>query len=206
MTGTPTTETGATEIRSADGIERAIGRAIRAARKAAQLPMTELAARCGISQPYLSQLENGKASPSIHTLYRIANTLGLTPQDLLPGSTDDPVVSRRGAGPATPIEDRPDAAVARVLVGSPGRSLQVQEVTVQPNQDLGGWFEHTGEEFVFMLAGAIDVEFQNGRREHLDRGDTIWYLATQPHRWSLSGARPATILVASATNSAGKAH
>jgi transcriptional regulator with XRE-family HTH domain len=197
---------GAETAQAADDIEMAIGRAIRAARKAAKLPMTEIAARCGISQPYLSQLENGKASPSIHTLYRIANTLGLTPQDLLPGSTDEPVVSRLGEGPATPIEDRPDAALARVLVGSPGRSIQVQEVTVEANQDLGGWFDHTGEEFVYMISGAIDVEFQNGRREHLGPGDAMWYLATQPHRWSLAREQAAKVLVVSATGGAGRAH
>jgi transcriptional regulator with XRE-family HTH domain len=40
-----------------------VGAATRARREAAGLSMRDLAARSGVSQPFLSQIENGQASP-----------------------------------------------------------------------------------------------------------------------------------------------
>jgi transcriptional regulator with XRE-family HTH domain len=179
-------------------IERAIGAAIRSARLASGLSMTALAEQCGVSQPYLSQLEHGKGSPSINTLYKIANALGVSPQDLLPDETDDVVVIRRGSRPATPIEDRPDAALARVLHGAPEALLQVQEVTVEPDQFLGGYFDHEGEEMLYVLEGSISVEIGARPRSELEAGDAVWYVATLPHRWTRLGDSPARMLVVSA--------
>jgi transcriptional regulator with XRE-family HTH domain len=179
-------------------IERAIGAAIRAARLASGLSMTALAEQCGVSQPYLSQLEHGKGSPSINTLYRIANALGVSPQDLLPDETDDVVVIRHDSRPATPIEDRPDAALARVLHGAPEALLQVQEVSVEPDQFLGGFFDHDGEEMVYVLEGSISVEIGGRPPAALEAGDAVWYAATLPHRWTRLGDAPARMLVVSA--------
>ena len=184
---------------ASDVIERAIGAAIRSARLAAGLSMTALAEQCGVSQPYLSQLEHGKGSPSINTLYKIANALGVSPQDLLPDETDDVVVIRRDSRPATPIEDRADAALARVLHGAPEALLQVQEVTVNPDQYLGGFFDHEGEEMLYVLDGAVSVEIGTRPPTELEVGDAVWYAATLPHRWTRVGDRPARMLVVSAT-------
>lgn len=183
---------------TSDVIERAIGAAIRSARLASGLSMTALAEQCGVSQPYLSQLEHGKGSPSINTLYKIANALGVSPQDLLPDETDDVVVIRRDSRPATPIEERPDAALARVLHGAPEALLQVQEVTVDPDQYLGGFFDHEGEEMLYVLEGAISVEIGTRPATALDAGDAVWYAATLPHRWTRLGDSPARMLVVSA--------
>ncbi|MBX6387993.1 MAG: helix-turn-helix domain-containing protein [Frankia sp.] len=185
---------------------RAIGTAIRAARRRAGIPMTVLAERAGVSQPYLSQLENGRNNPSIQTLYRIANALELSPQDLLPADPAAVVISRAGSGGGTPIEERPDAAIARVLVAAPGKVIQAQEVTAEPGDFLGDFFEHDGEEFVYLLAGEIIVELDAGRSERLLPGDSIWYAATTPHRWRSVGTETARILVLSAAVPRGRPH
>jgi quercetin dioxygenase-like cupin family protein/lambda repressor-like predicted transcriptional regulator len=175
---------------------RAIGTAIRAARRRAGIPMTVLAERAGVSQPY----------PSIQTLYRIANALELSPQDLLPADPAAVVISRAGSGGATPIEERPDAALARVLVAAPDKVIQAQEVTAEPGDFLGDFFEHDGEEFVYLLAGEIVVELDAGRSERLRPGDSIWYAATTPHRWRSVGTETARILVLSAAVPRGRPH
>lgn len=180
-------------------IERAIGGAIRSARRAAGLSMTALARDCGLSQPYLSQLENGKASPSISTLYRIANALDVSPQELLPDGDDEVVVVPSGSRPARPIEERAEAALASVLLGTPNTLLQIQEVTVEPHQDLGAFFEHDGEEFVYVLGGVIEVEVGGRPPVRLETGDGIWYRSSIPHRWTRVGDGGARMLVVSAT-------
>ena len=53
------------------------GQRLRSLREKSQLSTRALAARAGISQPYLSQLERGLSSPSMVTTYRLAEALGV---------------------------------------------------------------------------------------------------------------------------------
>ena len=52
-----------------------LGRIIRAQRELAELPMRQLAAAVGISNPYLSQIERGLRAPSEAVLNAIATSL-----------------------------------------------------------------------------------------------------------------------------------
>jgi transcriptional regulator with XRE-family HTH domain len=62
---------------------RFLGRAIRVLRAERGLERKELAARCGISYPYLSEIESGKKRPSSQALRAIAEALGVPPHELL---------------------------------------------------------------------------------------------------------------------------
>ena len=62
-----------------------MGRAIKERRLGQPFTLVELAERAGLSQPFLSQVENGRAQPSMASLYRIASALGTTPQALFGG-------------------------------------------------------------------------------------------------------------------------
>lgn len=61
-----------------------VGISIRKARLQAQLSQEELAARAEINRTYLSQLENGRSSPTHKVLEKIAQALGLDTAALLP--------------------------------------------------------------------------------------------------------------------------
>jgi len=61
-----------------------IGPYIRAARLRAHLSQEELAARAGINRTYLSQLENGRSSPTLEVLAKIALALGMETGSLIP--------------------------------------------------------------------------------------------------------------------------
>jgi transcriptional regulator with XRE-family HTH domain len=55
-----------------------LGEIIRRQRELAELPMRQLAAMVGISNPYLSQIERGLRAPSEHVLHAIAASLRTT--------------------------------------------------------------------------------------------------------------------------------
>lgn len=55
-------------------------------RKKADLTQKELADKCGVSRPLIIGFELGDRSPSLTTLYRLADVLGCSAADLL----DDP--------------------------------------------------------------------------------------------------------------------
>lgn len=53
------------------------GQVLRQARAQRGLDQAELARRAGTSQAYVSRIERGVVSPSVHTLTRLLNALGL---------------------------------------------------------------------------------------------------------------------------------
>lgn len=67
---------------SEQALQRALGQVIRDRRKALGLTLAELARRTGVSLGYLSQIELGKNSASIETLYRVALGLRVRLADL----------------------------------------------------------------------------------------------------------------------------
>lgn len=66
---------------SASELQRQIGDKIRELRKAQHLTLAQLAERTGLSVGFLSQIELGKNSASVETLYRLARALGVEPGD-----------------------------------------------------------------------------------------------------------------------------
>jgi DNA-binding NtrC family response regulator len=67
---------------SEDALKQALGNAIRERRKALTLTLAQMAQRTGVSLGYLSQIELGKNSASIETLYKISLGLGIKMAEL----------------------------------------------------------------------------------------------------------------------------
>jgi transcriptional regulator with XRE-family HTH domain len=90
-----------------------LGARLRDERQKAGMSLRELARRLGVSPSFVSQIENGKASPSVATLYSIAQVLG-TSIDSLFGheATAEAAPASSGGGPAVTV-------VSRSALGSP---------------------------------------------------------------------------------------
>jgi len=63
---------------------RGVGERVRAARDAAGLTLAQLSERAAIAVPHLSRLEAGPHLPTLKTVKRVADALGVTVCDLLP--------------------------------------------------------------------------------------------------------------------------
>jgi transcriptional regulator with XRE-family HTH domain/mannose-6-phosphate isomerase-like protein (cupin superfamily) len=59
-----------------------VGEGLRAHREEAGMSLRELARRVGVSPSLISQIEHGKATPSVGTLYAIVSTLGVSLDEL----------------------------------------------------------------------------------------------------------------------------
>ncbi|MGV8872821.1 MAG: helix-turn-helix domain-containing protein [Rhodococcus sp. (in: high G+C Gram-positive bacteria)] len=89
---------------------RGLGQRLRQERSAAGLSLRELARRVKVSPSFISQVELGRAKPSIGTLYSIASELGLSLDDVMDRSTtarsaDDDVITGLSQPDATSIAD-----------------------------------------------------------------------------------------------------
>src|SRR5689334_23926403 len=61
-----------------DAVSVNIGERLRELREAHNISMRALAAKSGLSANALSMIERGKASPSVSTLYKLAEALGVS--------------------------------------------------------------------------------------------------------------------------------
>ncbi|MBA8958362.1 helix-turn-helix domain-containing protein [Rhodococcus opacus] len=172
----------------------AIGTAIRSARRDAGLTLRDVAAKTGLSQPFLSQAENGHSVPSVMNLHRVARVLGTTAHALLEQGARTPTSLVRGReGRRFALSD---GAVLR-FCSTGVRAMEPNEVTAQPGSQAGEHTEHAGEEFIYVIDGSIRVEVGVEESYVLDRGDTLYYPATVPHRWFNDAAEPARFLITS---------
>lgn len=193
-----------TEVHGPEGVpgesERELalraGAAIRAIREKSGLSMREVATRAGISQPFLSQIERGQSMPSMITVYRLAETLAVTPGDLLPTSSESKVtVVRQNEGRMLPVAHRPDAALGRVLVLTPDERLQIVEYRIERDQYIGEWFQTPGILAVYMMSGMLDIVVDGVGTFRIGPGDLITHPSPLRHRWLLVDNQPADALL-----------
>ncbi|WP_298767343.1 helix-turn-helix transcriptional regulator [uncultured Polaribacter sp.] len=59
-------------------LQLAIGRRIKKLREQRDIPQQDLAAKCNLEKSNLSRLEAGGTNPTIYTLQRIADNLGVS--------------------------------------------------------------------------------------------------------------------------------
>lgn len=84
-----------------DEISLRTGRAVKRHRQAAGLSLRMLAARSGISSSMISDIERGAKSPTVVTVVRLAEALGVTAASLIdggPGTASRIRILRRGEG------------------------------------------------------------------------------------------------------------
>jgi transcriptional regulator with XRE-family HTH domain len=180
----------------ADPIRAAVGVSIRRARLASGMSMRDFATRSGLSQPFVSAVERGISTPSIATLYWMAEVLGMEPSNLLPSYPTGGVdVIRAGEGQLVPSSDRPGSAMGRVLLADPERRLEIYEYVIDAGDDLDVWYDHPGDVVLHLIEGRLRVEFASRPAVELGTGDSIVHPGAVPHRWSVIDAGPVRLFL-----------
>jgi transcriptional regulator with XRE-family HTH domain len=172
--------------------ETGLGRALRAARHARGLTLTEVATAAGLSQPFLSQLELGRSRPSMRSLHRIAVALGTTQQALL-ASASGPVAPVRAAGaPLVGIGTGGENGGARLLLHEPS-GVDVTEFVGLP-REFEEYFAHPRGELVYVARGTVEVDV-DGALSTLHARDTLTYPGGAEHRYRQVSEETCVVLV-----------
>ena len=131
-----------------------LGQAIRERRLARSLTLVALASEVDLSQPFLSQVENGRARPSMMSLYRIAHALGTTPQAFFGGPLGDlstPALLRSEDARVVEVTETPAESSCHLLLAGEA-PFHVLGFDGLPSEYLDYW-EHDGFEAVFVISG-----------------------------------------------------
>jgi transcriptional regulator with XRE-family HTH domain len=153
-----------------------VGRETRRWRLSRGLTLAQVGDRCGLNVGYLSQIETGKAVPSLEALAAIAAALDVPPAWLLLDSQTPPRVVLSGE---RPCRDGPGSVTVTEVDGGTSRDVSILEVTVPPGHSTGV-HAHRGDEHHLVLAGRWRMA-QGDHEYELGPGDYIAWDPTVPH-------------------------
>ncbi|NTZ84725.1 cupin domain-containing protein [Burkholderia metallica] len=169
-----------------------LGNKIRSLRQRLKLTLDETATTAGISKPFLSQVERGRATPSITSLVRIARALGVTMQYFIDTPTEARSVCRGDALRYFQFANSA-SSFARLTNLVDGRKLDAILVRIPAGQSPSEVTTHAGEEFLYVMRGRVVLTLEDCTFM-LSAGDTAHYESTMPHAWHNTADEDAVIV------------
>jgi transcriptional regulator with XRE-family HTH domain len=156
-----------------------LGPKLRRLRKKTGLGVVEAARKAKISAGFLSAIELSRANPSVATLHRLAAAYGATVLDFF----DLPKQSSRLVRPKDrrAIQTQSGVRIEHLSMGA--RQLESQLFRVQPGAGSDGSYSHQGEEFIYMIAGTLEIWLDELKCHTLHARDSFWFESTVGHRW-----------------------
>lgn len=170
-------------------ITAAVANNVRAQRAHRQMTLDDLAARSGVSRGMLVQVEQGRTNPSINTLTRIADALGVTVARMVEVS-DTPVVRVVGAADVVTFPHG-RASSARLLVGTDAPSiLELWDWRLAPGEHHDGDAHPPGtREMLTVLEGELTLSVY-GVSHVVAVDDAVVFSADRPHKYANQGKIP----------------
>jgi transcriptional regulator with XRE-family HTH domain len=164
-------------------LEMDIGGRIRSLRQANHLTLKQLAERVGCSDAYLSQLENGRGSPSIASLKKIADALQTKITDFFVEHQDDEPVVMHPHERVTLSLDRWNARINSLVRNPANKRMHPFLTTIEPGGGSEGLYSHVGEEFGLVLKGELEIDL-DGTVYRVKENESFYYNSSDPHCWT----------------------
>ncbi|WP_145743536.1 helix-turn-helix domain-containing protein [Variovorax beijingensis] len=174
-----------------------IGAQVRALRMAAEMSGGELAKTSGISASMLSRIERGLVSPSVETLERLAQGLGVPTSRFFGDQARRTDFCHVRAGQGVLVDRIGAVADYRYeLLGhllSGNLFVEPYLVTLLPGADPYVTFQHPGLKFLYFLSGEVSYRY-GGRTAEVRAGDSLLFDATALHGIEAIQTQPVSYL------------
>ena len=194
-----TTDEAVEAYETADPHPIELGRRIKMLRVSRGLTLKDLEERGGISATHVSEIERGKASPTVGALSRIALALAVRPATLVEPRTL-PLVSVTRAETRERRRIFWDKAYLSSVSGpthgvSFGALLMRLPITTRPpTRGERVWHHHEGEEWLTVLSGQVEVHIDSDVHA-LRTGDALHFRSEIPHAYVNSASEQALLFV-----------
>lgn len=176
-------------------------RAIRQARLSQGLSLRALSARAGLPYSTLSKLENGKMALTYDKMIRLAQALNLDLQDIITDSNPASAPAGVGRRSVTRAGEERDAESERHVHHYPAADLLgkmmipiIIDVQARSVEELGGLVRHSGEEYLYVLKGTMELHSDLYAPLPLGPGDSIYFDSGMAHGYVRTSAGPCTVL------------
>ncbi len=174
-----------------------IGAKVKEHRQARKYTLEGLGQRTGLSRSFLSKLENGKVSPSVPTLLKVAQALNTTIGEILDGLTqadEESLVTVRASQRRVQVRGGSSFGYGYERLANRKDSVfEVFVVRFTRDRKPPNPFVHPGHEFDYVLSGEIEL-VHGDQRLVLDAGDSVYYDSSIPHFCIARGSKEAVVL------------
>lgn len=163
---------------------KTIGEKLKKSRNDKNISLRELAAKVELSASFLSQIEQGKASPSIENLKKIANSLDVKVGYLIDEEEDlERNVQFLRSEEIRYAESKGSNTKLSLLVNLREKNIEPIMYEIAPNGESGkDFYSHAGEEFVYIIEGELEVYIED-TTYHLRKGDMLYFKSNIRHRF-----------------------
>ena len=181
------------------GKPTSVGERVRRVREEKNLTLEDVAERTGLDSEYLDRIETEQVSPPLGALIRIAKALDMKLGRFISTGEVKPftvvrkderrVISRYTSAQ----EDQYGYTYESLAPDKKDRHMEPFVVTLVPSKARTDVSSHAGQEFIYVLEGAMEVTLED-HTEVLHPGDSIYYDSSVPHLVTCHGDQQAVIL------------
>ena len=167
-----------------------IGERIKKKRNEKGFSLRELAGKVDLSASFLSQIEQGKASPSIENLKKIANYLEVKVSYLIE-EEDEALGSFHIKKEDRKYVESIDSKTSIALLTSSKIEKNMEPIMyeIKPGGESGrGFFNHNGEEFIYIVERTLDIYIED-QLTTLNEGDSFYFKCSLNHRFKNNGKK-----------------
>jgi transcriptional regulator with XRE-family HTH domain len=178
------------------------GIALRAARIEQGLTLRALAARIGMPFSTLSKLENGKMAMTYDKLVRLAQGLGVDIGSLVSApALSEPAPAAVGRRSVSRAGKWSDASSERYRHHYPAADLLgkmmvpiIIDVQARSIGEFGGLVRHAGEEYLYILTGAMELHSDLYAPLFLAQGDSVYFDSGMAHAYVRVSEEPCRVV------------
>ena len=162
-----------------------MGKRIKKQRESLGFQMNELSTKIGVTPSLISQIESGKAYPSIVTLKKVAEALHTTVGELIGENEDldhNPLLK---PGERRFVKKNNNGASLHMLsYHDPSKQIEPYLIQFNKNSNSEGIMTSNfpGQEFCYVLKGSFEAVV-NKEQYNLNDGDGFYFNSNQPHQF-----------------------
>ena len=181
------------ELYKNDALSVNVGPRLRELRSERNLSIRALARKSGLSANALSMIEREKTSPSVSTLYKLADAMGVPITTFFGKDVEQDSIVFRKADERTRVPFQRgtwEGLGGENFIGH----MEPFVLTLESGANSGPHtMGHTGHEFVICLRGELEYQVE-GKYYNLEAGDSLMFSARLRHRWRNVGGNVTNVL------------
>jgi transcriptional regulator with XRE-family HTH domain len=176
-----------------------IGVKLRHARQVLGLSLEELGARIGLTEGYLSKIENDRATPSMAALHRLVQALGINMNAMfgtLQHDASEVFVLRRNDRQRMETGHRRSGnhvVLEQLVPSGPEYLLQINIHVIEVGGGSLELISHKGQEFGYVLEGSLELLVETNVVA-LEAGDAFYFNSELGHGYRNTGSATVRIL------------
>ncbi|PTX55984.1 XRE family transcriptional regulator [Litoreibacter ponti] len=175
-----------------------LGARVRELRKARDWTLEQAAREAGLARSTLSKIENEQMSPTFELMKKLAEGLGIGMPQLFTPPSRAQVNGRMDVTRSEQGSPHVTATYEHELLGA-GLTKKAMlpyraRIRARSFDEFDGWVRHDGEEFLYVLTGAVRLYTEFYEPVEMKRGDSAYYDASMGHNLVSTSVEDALIL------------